>query len=692
MSIPRRARISITFTDYWLGGTGGSGKGDIDVAAYRDDAKCPAMPMTQIKGTLRETARDHGVWDQTLLEQYFGKAGEGGDSGEEAAIRFAGDATLEKSDHDWFDANDAARTALFSRLRSTALNEKGVARNQSLRTVEVCHPCTIVKEVDWVGDGEPDANWIEDLNLLCQLTFAFGRMKNDGLGRATASCEAVGDVSGGEVQTPTGSITLTLIPEDAASFSRHNATEGVHQSHAAPPGSALWGWAISKLYGDDKEQAYDLFHSGKVRFSDAVPLIGGDIPAFPNPMTLLYAKHDGLPLKTGQLDSSRLSRNRDEFSSKPENAKKQAESLKGYHISLALNQTAKTGRNHRLRTAHMDRKAEDGKLFGTEFVKAAAGYRATIESDDPEQLKIIATAFPDGGRIFLGRARSSGYGGAYTCKWEVKDKKPWPAPATVTGNSAALWCLSDIALVDDFGMPCFEPTGSVFGLYGWTLDLPNSSINTRRFAPWNRTEGGRSSEICVIEAGSVLCYKRGGASSKSAIESIVGLYKERGFGRVTLMPEFGPRITTDGSNASGKTPPSEGLQTRAQAYADAQDTAARDAWLQPLLAELPSMAKAKGAPSKTQWSHVRNANHASLGVDALRSALGFDRSDHKPLDDKRWQGSGLRAWLMAALSAPKVANKVDPKNLPDRQLRFAVDQIVKTAKEHAPKGDGGDRS
>jgi hypothetical protein len=682
MTIPRRARISITFTDYWLGGTGGSGKGDVDVAAYRDDAKCPAMPMTQIKGTLRETARDHGVWSEAALERYFGRQLEEGDERPElqAAIRFAGDAMLATQDQNWFAANDAARSALFSTLRSTALNESGVAKNQSLRSVEVCHPCSIVKEVEWVCPGEPDTNWIADLSLLCQLTFAFGRMKNDGLGRATASCVAIDDLSKGDVQTPTDAIILTLIPEDAASFSRHNATEGLHQSHAAPPGSALWGWAISKLYGDDKAQAYELFHSGKVKFSDAVPLIDRDSPAFPNPVTLLYAKHDGTPISKDGLDTDKLYLNREDFKSGPGKEKKQAESLKGYHISRALNQTAKTGRNHRLRTAISEGKAKDGQLFGTEFVKAPTGYRATIEGSD-DHLKIIAEAFPDGGRIFLGRARNSGYGGAYTCKWEGQN--PWPAGETVKGNEAALWCLSDMALVDDFGMPCIEPAGKDFGLDGWTLDLTKSSINTRRFAPWNRTEGGRSGEICVIEAGSVLCYTRPeGDAGEHALKSIVGLHQERGFGRVTLMPAIGKEVSAPPAQPSAPSRGVSNFQKTVEARAALLDTRKRDAYLKLLLNAVKKVA-AKG-PTRTQWSKLSRAARRSKNVAELLAEISV--GGREELKDPSWAKGGLQKGIA------RVQNSKIGKNLPYQQLRFAVDQIVKTAKEHAPKGDQGDWS
>ena len=111
------ATLSITFTSWWLGGTGGSGKGDLDVVAYRDQWGCPALPMTQIKGTLRETA--DRFWDSKRVIDWFG--GEGSDG--QSQIRFSGDASLLAEQAKWFgyEDNHAKRATLFSAIRSTAL-------------------------------------------------------------------------------------------------------------------------------------------------------------------------------------------------------------------------------------------------------------------------------------------------------------------------------------------------------------------------------------------------------------------------------------------------------------------------------------------------------------------------------------------------------------------------------------------
>jgi CRISPR/Cas system CSM-associated protein Csm3 (group 7 of RAMP superfamily) len=174
------ATLSITFTSWWLGGTGGSGKGDLDVVAYRDQWGCPALPMTQIKGTLRETA--DRFWGNDKVLDWFGSEGSNGQS----SLRLSGDASLPEDQAQWFNANQAERSTLFSAIRSTALTD-GVAKSDTLRTIEVAIPCTISRSITWVGDNEPE-KWWKDIDQLCALTLAFGRFKNDGIGRAIAKC------------------------------------------------------------------------------------------------------------------------------------------------------------------------------------------------------------------------------------------------------------------------------------------------------------------------------------------------------------------------------------------------------------------------------------------------------------------------------------------------------------------------
>ena len=64
---------------------------------------------------------------------------------------------------------------------------------------------------------------------------------------------------------------LILTPTERAAFSARAATEGDHQTLNYIPGAALLGWAAARLY-DDMEDPFCVFHSGAVRFSNALPL------------------------------------------------------------------------------------------------------------------------------------------------------------------------------------------------------------------------------------------------------------------------------------------------------------------------------------------------------------------------------------------------------------------------------------
>ena len=57
-------------------------------------------------------------------------------------------------------------------------------------------------------------------------------------------------------------------------ISQQAATAGAHHSHDYIPGSVLLGLAASRLYAQlDEDAAWTLFHSGLVRFGDALPTV-----------------------------------------------------------------------------------------------------------------------------------------------------------------------------------------------------------------------------------------------------------------------------------------------------------------------------------------------------------------------------------------------------------------------------------
>lgn len=183
MAGSRAAIVEIQFLDWWIAGTGGSGEGDTDMELTRDAEGCPALPGTQVKGTLRDTANAFGLLNAAMSE-WLGQEGNA-----QAELRFGALARLPDEDRAIFAREPEARAALFGLFRATAIHEaNGLARTETLRSARVAVPMTVTLRLDWIGNGDPPDTWIEALDRVLALTPAFGKLKNDGMGRAVAWC------------------------------------------------------------------------------------------------------------------------------------------------------------------------------------------------------------------------------------------------------------------------------------------------------------------------------------------------------------------------------------------------------------------------------------------------------------------------------------------------------------------------
>lgn len=195
------AWITIAFSDWWLSGTGAAGIGDVDAVPHVDRHGCPAMPMSQVKGQLRETAGrlvDAGAdgWTEDVLFTLFGRRGQNSNS-EAGVLAFRGDATLDASAARWFAWHPIEAKFLTHRISSTAIGRKGAALDQSLRAVEAAVPMTIRGTVVSLVHSKPTTllgavieDWVALLDQTCAATVSFGKLKADGYGRAIARCVA----------------------------------------------------------------------------------------------------------------------------------------------------------------------------------------------------------------------------------------------------------------------------------------------------------------------------------------------------------------------------------------------------------------------------------------------------------------------------------------------------------------------
>lgn len=437
-------------------------------------------------------------------------------------------------------------------------------------------------------------------------------------------------------------LNLTLL--DDLVLSERPATEGGHESLDYIPGAALLGAASARLYADlDRADAYRVFHSGAVRFGDALPTLEG-LPAWPMPLCWHHAKGQTATDGAGRLlaEQVRNLQHGDLPSCQPKQLRD------GYIRADGL--LLKPAKTLRMKTAidPASGRVAESQLFGYEAVRAGQSYAARIESDEavPDALwqKLIGL-FDKPTEILLGRSRSAEYGRVRA----EPATRPLEWPATVPngpGGTLILWCLSDLALVDAWGQPTLDPSPMHLGLSRGRLDPDRTFLRLRRYAPWNGHRRAPDLQRQVIRRGSVIALTDLEPPLTRAEQALltagVGLYREQGLGRLCLNPAlladatpgFGKPIQT-GTAESPPARPNHPLvdwlarqagagKTRSDAEAGAK-ALARELHLRYALARayagIPDGLPI--GPSPAQWGSVYEAARLARDIAALRRTL-FD--------------------------------------------------------------------
>ena len=337
------------------------------------------------------------------------------------------------------------------------------------------------------------------------------------------------------------SFGLVITLQDDCVFSERNATEGGHRALDYIPGSVLLGAAAAQLYPkEDQATAFQLFHSGTVRFGNAYPLTQNGAETFPMPACWHEAK--GKPaLEEGKVNPEktwRLDQCADHaLPNNEQGEKQQPKQLRSGYVALD-GSLADSRKSFRMKTA-IDGKtgrAKEAMLFGYDALEAGQRFYCRVDCDylDDTWLNKLKAVFSK--PLLLGRSRSSEYGRANVVLVGV----PQPASSTASGNKQiTLWLQSDLMAVDEFGQPNLSPAPQDLGLPKGHLVADRSYVRTRRYSAWNAYKRGYEMERQVIGKGSVLVYQLDEALSADHIQQIqrgLGLERQAGLGQVWLNP------------------------------------------------------------------------------------------------------------------------------------------------------------
>jgi hypothetical protein len=335
------------------------------------------------------------------------------------------------------------------------------------------------------------------------------------------------------------------------------ATEGNQESLDFIPGSNFLGIAASILYKDEEKSIQaqekqlsldacrEIFHSGKVRFSDAHPEEDGKralripasfyYPKLKKVSDICYIHH--VYKKENDTENQQLKQSRSGFyivdSEKKEMQEIRVE--KSFAIKSAYDKEY--------------RRSADEKMYGYESLQAGSTWLFEVTIENDALASKIKSALE--GKKRLGRSRTAQYGLV-----EIKEADDYQITVeshTENKEVALVYANSRLIFLDEYGLPVFQPTAEDLGFQGGEIDWEKTQIRTFQYAPWNFKRQARDTDRCGIEKGSVIYIKNKDKSELIYPTTLyVGRYQNEGFGNVIFNPDFLKAVPNSNGKAKYK--------------------------------------------------------------------------------------------------------------------------------------------
>ncbi len=175
-------KYSIEFHTDWHCGSGLAAGADVDALVVKDEKGMPFIPGKTIKGLIREAAAEiRGLQCQSFDDDFYNAFGFFEKDKEEMkkGSMFFTNAELNKDEYDAIVSNNASRF-MYRDIASTAIDNDGIAKEHSLRKMEVVVPCILYGTIHDVPEGMAD-EIVKSLGFIKRL----GQNRNRGLGRCT---------------------------------------------------------------------------------------------------------------------------------------------------------------------------------------------------------------------------------------------------------------------------------------------------------------------------------------------------------------------------------------------------------------------------------------------------------------------------------------------------------------------------
>jgi len=485
-----------------------------------------------------------------------------------------------------------------------------------------------------------------------------------------------------------------------------NCSSAEHASLDYIPGGTLLGVLAGRLYQSlNPDEAFTVFHSGKVRFNNAY--IDQSLPL---PFSWHAPKNAQVVNETGQIQRDQvfdLS-----YQSPNDMAGQQPKQMRQGYINAAY-QLSSPYSGYRLKTAidPLTGRAKDSQLFGYQHLNKGQHFFGSIVFDndfDDALQETIKDQLQCGLR--LGRSKNSQYG-RVSLQWLDNVPAHTRRLISSTGSQSTdkkmtLWCLSDCCLHDtETGQPILQIQARHLGLEGDIIP-DQTFIRTRRYIPYNTYRRGHELERQVISKGSVISIQLKEAIDEQSLIALetqgIGLYKEQGLGQIAinhpwLAVNYQPIAKEQVQKTEQEKEPIviNAKDSPLLHWLEQQDSP--DQRLQQNINDVIDSLKQfyqigrrfsavatqqSYGLSTTQWGHLYDIAKSNRTIEQLDHAL-FSASDAlcKFEHNEEWtlprneKGHSMMDWLMAQFK--QLQEKVAEQSLTERDLSLILTRVAK---------------
>ena len=403
------------------------------------------------------------------------------------------------------------------------------------------------------------------------------------------------------------------------------------------PGSNFLGMVATEYSEFQKRGvAFDIFHSGKVRFGDATLLSKNKELMYKMPFSFFYQK----------LDENRIFHHHylDLLDKEERKELGQLKQMRKGYILTDINDGLTVEHLHYnyVQKSAYDadkRRSKTSSMYGYKAIEQGTEWQFELKYDErinEEDIELLKSTLLNSKR--LGKSKSSHYGEIVISEGGIVNSVTTSTDRE--SDEIIVYAKSRIALVDSEGTATYNLNCLVDGLSDENIVYDKCQIRTSTFTPYDGTMQTKTYERLVIEKGSVFVLQGLSFTQIEALKKGVGLYLAEGFGELLLNPSFltenkelnlcnqkKKKLKKDQREAIifvSKEPTVEFLINRHNTELD------RLALADAVAGFIKDNKSALGKKMNAQWGTVRSLTLQAKDADELEKLLFEDASEDKP--------------------------------------------------------------